>query len=101
MAGKKVIAGRERLERELIHLASFHPHGRLLISLAITRSLDALVEVICSSIRININDLHGEIGILRVRRDIECHIERSAHFGSLLNCSVVYTRMSLRASIPR
>jgi hypothetical protein len=71
MAGWKKVASGHGLQRDFVHLASLHPYWRLVISVAIAKPLDRLVQIVCSPIRINVQHLHCEDGVFRVRRYVD------------------------------
>src|SRR6187402_3697013 len=61
VAGQEVVARDERLERDLIDLVALHPHFGLVVAVAVAHALDRLVEVERAAVRIDVDDLDGEV----------------------------------------
>src|SRR6185437_2011847 len=84
MTGFEVIAGHHWSKRHLVDLAVFHPDFRFVISVAIAHALNRLVEIVRTTIRINVDQLDSEIGDLRIGRDKERHFDWPADFKTFL-----------------
>src|ERR1041385_2078019 len=67
MTGFEVIARHHWSERHFVDLAVFHPHFWFVVSIAITHALDRLIEVVSTTIRIDIDQFDGEVSVLRIR----------------------------------
>src|SRR6185503_7215885 len=61
MSGFEVIARHHWSERYFVNLTLFHPHLRLVVTVAITHALNRLVEVVRTTIRIDIDQFHLEV----------------------------------------
>src|SRR5215475_11910131 len=79
----EVVARRQWLQRNLVDFAGFHPGERLVISIPVAHALNRLIQVIGGSVRVNVDDLHREVRILRVRGYIQHGGDWSAYFSSL------------------
>src|SRR5262245_57870811 len=66
MASLKEVAGRHWLQGDLVDLPRLHPRQRFVVSVAIPHTLDRLVEVVSSAVRIDIDQLYGEVGVLDI-----------------------------------
>src|SRR5580698_2221379 len=84
MAGGKVDAGLDGLEGDFIHFALFHPHWRLLVAFAITHTLDVVVDVECSSVGEDVDELESEVRIFGVAGNVKTDVDGSTDFESLL-----------------
>src|ERR1035438_2246247 len=80
MPGREEVAGRHRLERNLVHLARFRPYWGLVVSVAIAEPLDGLIQVVGSAVGIYVQHLHREVGVLRVRRYVERDVDGATYF---------------------
>ena len=66
MAGFKEIARSHRLKAELVDLAGLHPRERLVIAIAITKTLNCFVQIVGVAVGIDVDQLHREVGVLHV-----------------------------------
>src|SRR6185437_7164164 len=64
MTGFEVIAGHHWPKRHLVDLAVFHPDFRFVISVAIAHALNRLVEIVRTTVRIDVDQLDGKISVL-------------------------------------
>ena len=80
MAGLEEIACVHRRETKLVNLAGLHPHERLVVAVAITQPLNRLIQIVSTTIRIDVDQLHGEVCVLHIGRNIERDFDRTAQF---------------------
>src|SRR5690349_10626589 len=66
MTGFKVIAGGHRLQGHFVDFPRFHPDVWFVVTVAITHTLDRFVEIVRAPVRINVNQLDGEVRVLRI-----------------------------------
>src|SRR2546423_492062 len=78
MAGLEEIACIHRRETKLVNLARLHPSERFVVTVAITQTLDCLIQIVSTTVRIDVDQLHGEVRILHIGRNVECDFDRTA-----------------------
>src|SRR5438067_3213322 len=66
MAGLEEIACIHRREIELVDLAGLHPRKRFVVSIAITQSLNCFIKIVSATIRIDVDQLYGEVCVLHI-----------------------------------
>src|SRR5207247_8499160 len=64
--------------------AVLHPDRGLIVALTIAQALDRLIQVVRRAVRIDVDDLDGDIGILRAGGDVEGRLDRAADFDPVL-----------------
>src|ERR1017187_15573 len=84
VAGGEVIAGGHGLERHAIYFAGFQPGQRLVVSVAIAQAPDGLVQVVGRAVGVHVDQLHCEIGIFGIGRNMQRDADRTAGFDGLL-----------------
>ena len=77
MTGLEIVARGHRLQRYLINPSSFQPREWLFISVPVPQSLDRLVKVVGPPVRIDVDQFHREIRVLRIRRNIQRDLNRA------------------------
>jgi hypothetical protein len=75
VAGEKSVARRQGAELHLVDLAGLHEH-RAVPALAPSDALDGLVQGVCVTTRIDVQQLHCQISVLAVRREVERDLDR-------------------------
>src|SRR5215813_4645639 len=68
MACLKLVASSHWGPHDLGDLARLHP-DLLVITVSVPNALDSLIEVVRPPVRINVNQLHCEIGVFDIGRD--------------------------------
>ena len=82
MAGFKEVARVHRRKAELVNLVGLHPGERLVVTVAITQTLNCLIQIVGATIRIDIDQLHGEVCVLRAGRHKKSYFNTAAQFQS-------------------
>src|ERR1039458_8623145 len=85
VAGGEVIAGGHGLERDLIYFTGFQPGQRLVVSVAIAEALDGLIEVVSRAVGVDVDQLHCEVGIFGIGRNMKRDADRTARLDGLLD----------------
>src|ERR1043166_220660 len=82
MTGFKIIAGGHRLQGDFVDFARFHPDVWLVVAVAITHALNRFVEIVRAPVRINVDQLDGEVSVFCIGRDVKRDFDRTTHFDS-------------------
>jgi hypothetical protein len=82
MADVEVVARRHRLERDLVRLPGLHEY-LLVVTIPVAQSLDRLVEVVGSTIGVDVDELDGDVGVLAIGGDVHDDLDWTAHFQPL------------------
>ena len=69
---------------DFVDLVFFHPHGRLVIALAVAHTLDIFVDVVSGAVGQHFDEFHGKVGIFRVARHVKRDVDGTADLYAFL-----------------
>src|ERR1043165_9292466 len=80
MTSFKVIAGGHRLQGDFVNFPGLHPGVWLVVTVAITHALDRFIQIVSVAVRINVDQLHCEISVLRIGGYVKRDFDWTTHF---------------------